>query len=89
MNLDLLVYSWLIIAVAAMHHVFRNSVCVCAPAVRDQVVQEQEQLLQKCLHLQSRLDAAQAECQREREVREGQEIKAEFKPLYFSHYRLT
>ncbi|KAG7503775.1 heat shock factor 2-binding protein [Solea senegalensis] len=35
--------------------------------VREHLVQEQEQLRQECLHLQSRLDAVQTECQKERE----------------------
>lgn len=39
--------------------------------VKEQLVQEQEQLRQECLHLRSRLDAAQTECQKEREVRTG------------------
>ena len=43
------------------------SVCV----VKENLVREQEQLRQECLHLQSRLDAVQTDCQREREVREG------------------
>lgn len=32
-------------------------------------MQEQEQLRQKCLHLDSQLVAVQTECQKEREVR--------------------
>lgn len=36
-------------------------------AVKEQLAQEQEKLRQDCVHLQSRLDAAQAECQKERE----------------------
>lgn len=39
--------------------------------VKEQLVQEQKQLRQECLHLQSRLEAMQTECQKEREVREG------------------
>ncbi|XP_008278034.1 heat shock factor 2-binding protein [Stegastes partitus] len=35
--------------------------------MKEHLVQEQEQLRQECLHLQSRLDAVQTECQRERE----------------------
>ncbi|KAG7236087.1 hypothetical protein INR49_001368 [Caranx melampygus] len=38
-----------------------------AQAVKEQLMQEQEQLRQECVHLQSRLDAAQTDCQRERE----------------------
>ncbi|XP_023282825.1 heat shock factor 2-binding protein [Seriola lalandi dorsalis] len=38
-----------------------------AQTVKELLVQEQEQLRQKCLHLQSRLDAVQTDCQRERE----------------------
>ncbi|XP_041637385.1 heat shock factor 2-binding protein [Cheilinus undulatus] len=38
-----------------------------AHTVKEQLTQEQEQLRQECLHLQSRLDAAQTECQKERE----------------------
>uniref|UniRef100_A0A8D3ACJ4 Heat shock factor 2-binding protein n=1 Tax=Scophthalmus maximus TaxID=52904 RepID=A0A8D3ACJ4_SCOMX len=38
-----------------------------AQTVREQLVQEQEQLQQERLHLQSRLDATQTECQKERE----------------------
>ncbi|CAJ1087138.1 heat shock factor 2-binding protein isoform X3 [Xyrichtys novacula] len=38
-----------------------------AHTVTEQLTQEQERLRQECLHLQSRLDAAQTECQRERE----------------------
>ncbi|KAI3366258.1 hypothetical protein L3Q82_009725 [Scortum barcoo] len=38
-----------------------------AQTVRENFVQEQEQLRQECLHLQSRLDAVQTECQKERE----------------------
>ncbi|XP_039997955.1 heat shock factor 2-binding protein isoform X2 [Xiphias gladius] len=35
--------------------------------VKDHLAQEQEQLRRECLHLQSRLDALQSDCQRERE----------------------
>ncbi|XP_078147258.1 heat shock factor 2-binding protein [Centroberyx gerrardi] len=38
-----------------------------AETMRERVAQEQEQLRQECLHLQSRLDAVQSECQKERE----------------------
>nr|XP_020481934.1 heat shock factor 2-binding protein-like isoform X2 [Labrus bergylta] len=38
-----------------------------AHTVKEQFTQEQEQLRQECLHLQSRLDAVQTECQKERE----------------------
>ncbi|XP_071320120.1 heat shock factor 2-binding protein isoform X2 [Trachinotus anak] len=38
-----------------------------AETVKKQLVQEQEQLRQECVHLQSRLDAVQSDCQRERE----------------------
>ncbi|XP_049426184.1 heat shock factor 2-binding protein [Epinephelus fuscoguttatus] len=38
-----------------------------AQTMKEQLVQEQEKLQQECLHLQSRLDAAQTECQKERE----------------------
>ncbi|KAK2856703.1 hypothetical protein Q5P01_005438 [Channa striata] len=38
-----------------------------AQIMKDQLAQEQEQLRQKCLHLQSRLNAVQTECQKERE----------------------
>ncbi|XP_056287459.1 heat shock factor 2-binding protein isoform X2 [Pseudoliparis swirei] len=38
-----------------------------AHTVKEQHAQEQDQLHQECLHLQSRLDAAQSECQKERE----------------------
>ncbi|XP_034533360.1 heat shock factor 2-binding protein isoform X2 [Notolabrus celidotus] len=38
-----------------------------AHTVKEQLTQEQEQLRQECLHLQSRLDAVQTECQKERE----------------------
>ncbi|KAM9328432.1 heat shock factor 2-binding protein [Pholidichthys leucotaenia] len=38
-----------------------------AQTMKEQLVQEQEQLRQECLHLQSRLDAIQTECQKERE----------------------
>uniref|UniRef100_A0A3B5AEA5 Heat shock transcription factor 2 binding protein n=1 Tax=Stegastes partitus TaxID=144197 RepID=A0A3B5AEA5_9TELE len=38
-----------------------------ARTMKEHLVQEQEQLRQECLHLQSRLDAVQTECQRERE----------------------
>uniref|UniRef100_A0A8K9WML6 Heat shock transcription factor 2 binding protein n=1 Tax=Oncorhynchus mykiss TaxID=8022 RepID=A0A8K9WML6_ONCMY len=36
-------------------------------ALKERLGQEQEQLRQECLHLRSRLDAAQSECQKERE----------------------
>ncbi|XP_072303857.1 heat shock factor 2-binding protein [Eucyclogobius newberryi] len=36
-------------------------------AVKEQLTQEQERLRQDCSHLQSRLEASQAECQKERE----------------------
>uniref|UniRef100_A0A4W6CS48 Heat shock transcription factor 2 binding protein n=1 Tax=Lates calcarifer TaxID=8187 RepID=A0A4W6CS48_LATCA len=35
--------------------------------LKEHLVQEQEQLRQECLHLQSRLDAVQSDCQKERE----------------------
>ncbi|KAM7365505.1 hypothetical protein PAMP_016425 [Pampus punctatissimus] len=38
-----------------------------AQTLKEHLVQEQEQLRQECLHLQSRLDAGQAECQKEKE----------------------
>ncbi|XP_044043862.1 heat shock factor 2-binding protein isoform X1 [Siniperca chuatsi] len=38
-----------------------------AQTMRENLAQEQEQLQQECLHLQSRLDAVQTECQKERE----------------------
>ncbi|XP_028998341.1 heat shock factor 2-binding protein isoform X2 [Betta splendens] len=38
-----------------------------AQTVKEQLVQEQKQLRQECLHLQSRLEAVQTECQKERE----------------------
>ncbi|XP_062236704.1 heat shock factor 2-binding protein isoform X2 [Platichthys flesus] len=38
-----------------------------AQTMKEQLVKEQEQLRQELLHLQSRLEAAQAECQKERE----------------------
>ncbi|XP_044200198.1 heat shock factor 2-binding protein isoform X2 [Thunnus albacares] len=38
-----------------------------AQTLKEQLAQEQEQLRQECLHLQSRLDAVQTECQKERE----------------------
>ncbi|XP_018559982.2 heat shock factor 2-binding protein isoform X1 [Lates calcarifer] len=38
-----------------------------AQTVKEHLVQEQEQLRQECLHLQSRLDAVQSDCQKERE----------------------
>ncbi|XP_053272791.1 heat shock factor 2-binding protein [Pleuronectes platessa] len=38
-----------------------------AQTMKEQLVKEQEQLRQELLHLQSRLDAAQTECQKERE----------------------
>ncbi|XP_061571996.1 heat shock factor 2-binding protein [Cololabis saira] len=38
-----------------------------ADTKKERLLQGQEQLRQECLHLQSRLDAAQAECQKERE----------------------
>ncbi|XP_077960557.1 heat shock factor 2-binding protein [Gasterosteus aculeatus] len=38
-----------------------------AQTVKEQLAQEQEQLRQECLHLQSRLGAVQTECQKERE----------------------
>ncbi|XP_070787034.1 heat shock factor 2-binding protein [Enoplosus armatus] len=38
-----------------------------AQTMREHLAQEQDQLQQECLHLQSRLDAAQTECQKERE----------------------
>lgn len=44
--------------------------CVCLCAEKEHLAQEQEQLRQECLHLQSRLDAVQTECQKEREVRQ-------------------
>ncbi|XP_064814773.1 heat shock factor 2-binding protein [Oncorhynchus masou masou] len=40
-----------------------------AETMKERLGQEQEQLRQECLHLRSRLDAAQSECQKEREVR--------------------
>lgn len=46
--------------------------CLCV--VIEKIVKEQEQLRQKCLHLESRLDAAQTECQKEREVRGEQSV---------------
>lgn len=42
---------------------------VSGVSVKEQCVQEQEQLRQECLHLQARLAAAQTECHQEREVR--------------------
>lgn len=36
-------------------------------AMKEQMAQEQERLMQECAHLQCRLEAAQAECQKERE----------------------
>ncbi|XP_055084598.1 heat shock factor 2-binding protein [Periophthalmus magnuspinnatus] len=38
-----------------------------AQTMREQMAQEQERLRQDCAHLQSRLEASQAECQKERE----------------------
>uniref|UniRef100_UPI0037E93790 heat shock factor 2-binding protein n=1 Tax=Semicossyphus pulcher TaxID=241346 RepID=UPI0037E93790 len=38
-----------------------------ANTMKENFTQEQEQLRQECLHLQSRLDAVQTECQKERE----------------------
>ncbi|TMS11657.1 hypothetical protein E3U43_019048 [Larimichthys crocea] len=38
-----------------------------AQIMKEQLVQDQEQLRQECLHLRSRLDALQTECQKERE----------------------
>ncbi|XP_031158231.1 heat shock factor 2-binding protein isoform X1 [Sander lucioperca] len=38
-----------------------------AQTMKEHLAQEQEQLRQECLHLQSRLDAVQTECQKERE----------------------
>ncbi|XP_036807567.1 heat shock factor 2-binding protein [Oncorhynchus mykiss] len=38
-----------------------------AETMKERLGQEQEQLRQECLHLRSRLDAAQSECQKERE----------------------
>ncbi|KAK2880227.1 hypothetical protein Q8A73_022925 [Channa argus] len=38
-----------------------------AQTTKEQLAQEQEQLRQNCLHLQSRLNAVQTECQKERE----------------------
>ncbi|XP_078099430.1 heat shock factor 2-binding protein isoform X3 [Sander vitreus] len=38
-----------------------------AQIMKEHLAQEQEQLRQECLHLQSRLDAVQTECQKERE----------------------
>ncbi|XP_028252128.1 heat shock factor 2-binding protein [Parambassis ranga] len=38
-----------------------------AQTVKEQLLQEQEVLRQECLHLQSRLDTVQSECQKERE----------------------
>ncbi|KAL6115582.1 hsf2bp [Pungitius sinensis] len=38
-----------------------------AQTVKEQRAQEQQQLRQECLHLESRLDAVQTECQKERE----------------------
>ncbi|XP_041821747.1 heat shock factor 2-binding protein [Chelmon rostratus] len=38
-----------------------------AQTMKGHLVQDKEQLRQKCLHLQSRLDAVQTECQKERE----------------------
>ncbi|XP_029924983.1 heat shock factor 2-binding protein [Myripristis murdjan] len=38
-----------------------------AGTMKERIAQEQEQLRQECLHLQSRLDAVQSECQKERE----------------------
>ncbi|XP_069031325.1 heat shock factor 2-binding protein isoform X2 [Embiotoca jacksoni] len=38
-----------------------------AQTVKEQLVQDQELLRLQCVHLQSRLDAAQSECQKERE----------------------
>ncbi|XP_062303535.1 heat shock factor 2-binding protein [Osmerus eperlanus] len=38
-----------------------------AQTMTNQLAQDQEQLKQECLHLRSRLDAAQSECQKERE----------------------
>ena len=51
--------------------------CVCVCVVKERLGQEQEQLRQECLHLRSRLDAAQSECQKEREVRDGGILKRE------------
>ncbi|TDG96357.1 hypothetical protein EPR50_G00239390 [Perca flavescens] len=39
-----------------------------AQTMKEHLAQEQEQLRQECLHLQSRLDAVQTECQKEREL---------------------
>lgn len=44
--------------------------CAACFSVREQSQQQQQQLKQECLHVYSRLDAAQSECQREREVRD-------------------
>ncbi|KAM4602120.1 heat shock factor 2-binding protein [Polymixia lowei] len=38
-----------------------------AETINDLIAEEQEQLRQECLHFHSRLDAAQSECQKERE----------------------
>lgn len=46
-------------------------------AERERLEQEQEQQRQDCLHLRSRLEIAQSECQREREVREEEGQKGE------------
>lgn len=42
----------------------------CAHLVKEQLELEHVRLRQECLHLQSRLCASQAECQKEREVRD-------------------
>lgn len=43
--------------------------CAASCTVREQSQQEQQHLKQECVHISSRLDATQSECQREREVR--------------------
>ncbi|XP_030604599.1 heat shock factor 2-binding protein isoform X2 [Archocentrus centrarchus] len=53
-----------------------------AQTVKEHIVKEQEQMQQECLHLQSRLDAVQAECQTEKEekllLREQLQQQADF-----------
>lgn len=52
---------------------------VCLYLVKEQREQEHERLRQECLHLQSRLSASQAECQKEREVSEDLMLRQKFK----------
>ncbi|KAJ0062381.1 hypothetical protein NL108_011012 [Boleophthalmus pectinirostris] len=62
----------------AMQTIPHSALFMPVSAVREQMAQEQERLRQDCAHLQSRLEASQAECQKERESGTELQQQADF-----------